>query len=90
MDLFAASCVLLDNITKKNSKKSELLYCNRFLHYTGLLKFIDQHKCCRLIDHFYISVALKAIDLRGDSETNSGASVKNSTSVGGGGALTED
>lgn len=90
-DLFAATCKFCLTIwRKKKSKNSGLLYCNRFLRYTGLLKCIDQHKCCRLIDHFYLSVALKAIDLRGDSETNCGASVKNSTSVGGGGALTED
>lgn len=52
--------------------------------------YIDQPECFGLIDHFYISVSLKAIDLRGDSDTNGSARVRNSTSVPGGAALTED
>lgn len=69
---------------KQKSTHPDSFITTGFRRLTCHLKYIDQHECFRLIDHYFITVTLKAIDLRGDSDTNSGSCVRNSTS------LTED
>ena len=72
----------------KNKKMKISVHLESFTTTTsGAKPGIDQYECFRLIDRFYISVTLKAIDLRGDSQTNS---VRNSTSAAGGAASAED